>query len=83
MNPRLDPLDMSMQRQMRGLALAQRGDRRSLLMAIENFDTALEYNPDNAAALHALLREFPVRYVFYGHHHHYHLRSIDGGRGRS
>ena len=33
---------------------------------------------ENADALHALLREYPVRYVFYGHHHHYHFEPKDG-----
>ena len=32
----------------------------------------------NAQALHALLREYPVRYVFYGHQHHYHYSERDG-----
>ncbi len=33
---------------------------------------------DNAEALHDLLREHRVRYVFYGHHHHYHFDERDG-----
>jgi len=35
---------------------------------------------DNAEALHALLRQHPVRYLFYGHHHHYHFQERDGIR---
>jgi hypothetical protein len=35
---------------------------------------------DNAADLHALLRRYPVRYVFYGHQHHYHYLERDGIR---
>lgn len=35
---------------------------------------------DNAEALHELLREHRVRYVFYGHHHHYHFDERDGIR---
>lgn len=35
---------------------------------------------ENAAALHELLRRFPVRYVFYGHLHHYHFEERDGIR---
>ncbi|MEQ9004261.1 MAG: metallophosphoesterase [Pseudomonadales bacterium] len=35
---------------------------------------------DDAAALHALLRRFPVRFVFYGHQHHYHYLQRDGVR---
>jgi len=34
----------------------------------------------NATALHELLLEHPVRYVFYGHHHHYHFDERDGIR---
>jgi hypothetical protein len=32
----------------------------------------------NADQLHALLKSHPVRYVFYGHHHHYHFARRDG-----
>ena len=32
----------------------------------------------NADKLHRLLREHPVKYVFYGHHHHYHFSRKDG-----
>ncbi len=32
----------------------------------------------NADRLHDLLRAYPVRYVFYGHHHHYHFSTRDG-----
>jgi hypothetical protein len=35
---------------------------------------------DNADALHELLRRHPVRYVFYGHQHHYHYFERDGIR---
>jgi 3',5'-cyclic AMP phosphodiesterase CpdA len=35
---------------------------------------------DDAATLHALLRRFPVRFVFYGHQHHYHYLERDGVR---
>lgn len=35
---------------------------------------------ENADALHALLRAHPVRYVFYGHQHHYHYLERDGVR---
>ena len=31
----------------------------------------------NADKLHNLLRTHPVRYVFYGHHHHYHFSNRD------
>jgi len=34
----------------------------------------------DAEALHALLTRYPVRYVFYGHLHHYHFRERDGIR---
>jgi predicted phosphodiesterase len=34
----------------------------------------------NADALHQLLRRYPVRYVFYGHQHHYHYFERDGIR---
>ena len=34
----------------------------------------------NAEALHELLLKHPVRYVFYGHHHHYHFDERDGIR---
>ena len=33
---------------------------------------------ENAEALHEQLRRYPVRFVFYGHLHHYHFRSRDG-----
>lgn len=33
---------------------------------------------DQAEELHALLRRYPVRNVFYGHHHHYHFEERDG-----
>jgi hypothetical protein len=33
-----------------------------------------------ADALHNLLRSYPVRYAFYGHHHHYHFIERDGIR---
>ncbi|MDA1076659.1 MAG: metallophosphoesterase [Proteobacteria bacterium] len=32
----------------------------------------------NADGLHELLKRYPVRYVFYGHHHHYHFSERDG-----
>jgi hypothetical protein len=32
----------------------------------------------NEDELHSLFRKYPVRYVFYGHHHHYHLSHRDG-----
>jgi len=35
---------------------------------------------ENAEALHALLRQHPVRYLFYGHQHHYHFQVRDGIR---
>jgi 3',5'-cyclic AMP phosphodiesterase CpdA len=35
---------------------------------------------ENADALHQLLRGHRVRYVFYGHHHHYHFLERDGIR---
>jgi hypothetical protein len=35
---------------------------------------------ENADALHALFRKHPVRFVFYGHHHHYHFEERDGIR---
>ena len=34
----------------------------------------------NADVLHRLLRRHPVRYVFYGHQHHYHYYERDGIR---
>ncbi|MEZ5550992.1 MAG: metallophosphoesterase [Pseudomonadales bacterium] len=33
---------------------------------------------EQAEELHALLRRYPVRNVFYGHHHHYHFVERDG-----
>jgi hypothetical protein len=35
---------------------------------------------ENGPALHALLRDHGVRYVFYGHQHHYHFEERDGIR---
>ncbi len=34
----------------------------------------------NARAMHDLFRKHAVRYVIYGHHHHYHFRETDGIR---
>ena len=33
---------------------------------------------EQAQQLHDLLRSYPVRFVFYGHHHHYHFDERDG-----
>ena len=49
--------------------------------AAEHIFVFLHRPPDmlkNFAALHALLQQHPVRYVFYGHLHHYHFTVRDG-----
>jgi UDP-2,3-diacylglucosamine pyrophosphatase LpxH len=49
--------------------------------AAEHIFVFMHRPPDsltNAEALHELLRHHPVRYVFYGHLHHYHFRERDG-----
>jgi len=56
-------------------ALAEAGDRH-LLLFMHRPPATLE----NSAELHGLLRDHGVRYVFYGHQHHYHFEERDGVR---